>query len=455
MRFRSFVFCASGRSPTVVASVSFALRRCSEHRRATAADRYRVRGRSSAMHTSIQGAQFMSDSHHLRPLRRTAVALSLAVAAFAAGQVSAAERGPVLSKAVAHAMKRDLGMNDAQLAKYFNAERTAYVNEARMTKQLGDRFAGSWLERGADGEYRYVVATTGSAKVAAAGGIEVRQHRYTVRQLDNAVAELNAIHNATRQKSRLAGVHAWAADVPKNKVVITVAPGYSMRAVDLIAASSIDTRMIRFEVSPYEAPTPLLGVIGGIEYQSGAGLCSIGFPVTRGATKGFATAGHCGGVGTPVRLSGALVGSVQGQFYPGGDQAWANVRTTDTLVGQVTRYNGTFQNIFGSAVAPIGAAVCRSGRTTGWRCGTVVSYNNTVNYGTGNVNGLTRSTACAGRGDSGGSWITGTGQAQGVTSGGQLPTGQNSSCGVAAPISWFQPINPILTRFGLTLKLFP
>ncbi len=395
----------------------------------------------------------MSHSQHHCPVRRTAIALSMAAAVFAIGNVSAAEREPVLSKVVANAMKRDLGMNDAQLAQYFNAERTAYVNEARVSKQLGERYAGSWLERGADGQYRYVAATTGSAKVAAADGIEVRQHRYSLRQLRGAAAELDAIHAGTVQKSRLVGVHAWAVDVPNNSVVVTVAPGHALRAVDFVAASSIDPGMVRFEVSPYQAPTPFLNVIGGNEYQSGGGLCSIGFPVTRGATKGFATAGHCGGVGTQVRLSGTLVGSVQGQFYPSGDQAWANVRSTDTLFGQVNKYNGTVQRVLGRTVAPIGAAVCRSGRTTGWRCGTIVSYNNSANYGAGLVTGLTRSTACAGQGDSGGSWITGAGQAQGVTSGGQLPAGQTNNCSVASPVTWFQPINPILSRFGLTLVL--
>ena len=395
----------------------------------------------------------MSHPHHRRPARRTAIALSLAVAAFAIGNAAAEERAPVLSKVVANAMKRDLGMNDAQLAQYFNAERTAYVNEARVTRQLGDRYAGSWLERGADGQYRYVAATTGSAKAASADGIEVRQHRYTLRQLRDAAAQLDAVHAGTRQKSHLVGVHAWAVDVPNNSVLVTVAPGHALRAVDFVAATNIDAGMIRFEVSPYEAPIPFLNVVGGAEYQSGGGLCSIGFSVTRGTTKGFATAGHCGGVGTTVRLSGTTVGSVQGRYYPGGDQAWANVRSTDTLFGQVTKYNGTVQRVLGRTVAPIGAAVCRSGRTTGWRCGTIVSYNNSANYGTGVVNGLTRSTACAGQGDSGGSWITGTGQAQGVTSGGQLPAGSNNTCGVASPITWFQPINPILSRFGLTLVL--
>ena len=74
-------------------------------------------------------------------------------------------------------------------------------------------------------------------------------------------------------------------------------------------------------------------------------------------------------------------------------------------------------------------------------------------HGAGTVSGLTQSTACAGRGDSGGSWITGSGQAQGVTSGGQLPAGQNSNCSVASPVTWFQPINPLISRFGLVLTL--
>jgi streptogrisin C len=395
----------------------------------------------------------MTHQQNRQPLvRRTAIALSLAAAVFAVGAAAAGERErPVLSQVVADAMKRDLRMNDRQLAQYFAAERTAYANEARIARQLGDRYAGSWLERDAEGNFRYVAGTTGAAKAANVGGIEVRPQRYSLRELNAAKAELDGIHARSVQKSRLVGVHAWGVDVRSNQLVLTVAPGHALRAADFIAASNIDADMVRFELSPYEAPTPFLNVIGGAEYQSGGGLCSIGFSITRGSTKGFATAGHCGGVGTQVRLSGTLVGSVQGQFYPGGDQAWANVRSTDTLFGTVTRYNGTSQAVLGSTAAAIGAAVCRSGRTTGWRCGSIVSFNNTVNYGTGNVTGLTRSTACAGRGDSGGSWITGSGQAQGVTSGGQLPAGQNSNCSVASPITWFQPINPILSRFGLTL----
>jgi streptogrisin C len=87
--------------------------------------------------------------------------------------------------------------------------------------------------------------------------------------------------------------------------------------------------------------------------------------------------------------------------------------------------------------------VCRSGRTTGWRCGTILGRNETVNYPQGAVSGLTRSNACAEGGDSGGSWISGN-QAQGVTSGG---SGNCSSGGT----TWFQPVNEILGVYGLTL----
>ncbi len=386
-----------------------------------------------------------------RNSRRTVIALSLAAAVFAIGNASAADR-PVLSKVVADSMKRDLRLNDAQLAQYFTAERTAFLNEARLARQLGDRYAGGWLERGSDGNYRYVVASTGAVRGAKIAGVDLRNARYSLRQLDGAVERLNRVH-ALSNKTALQGVHAWGVDLPSNSVVVTVAPGYALNAIDFIAVSGVDAGMIRFEASQLEAPTPFVSVIGGIAYTSGGGRCSIGFSATRGGAKGFATAGHCGGIGTTVGISGTTVGSVQAHYYPGGDMAWASVRSTDTLLGQVSRYDGTVQRVLGRTQAAIGAAVCRSGSTTGWRCGTIVSYNNTVNYGQGNVTGLTRSTACAGRGDSGGSWITGSGQAQGVTSGGQLPAGQNTNCSVATPVTWFQPINPLISRFGLTLTL--
>jgi streptogrisin C len=104
---------------------------------------------------------------------------------------------------------------------------------------------------------------------------------------------------------------------------------------------------------------------------------------------------------------------------------------------------GATVDVAGSVEAMVGASVCRSGSTTGWHCGTIQEQNATVTYAEGTVNGLTRTTVCAEPGDSGGPYMAGT-QAQGVTSGG---SGDCTSGGT----TFFQPVNPILSDFGLTL----
>jgi streptogrisin C len=66
-----------------------------------------------------------------------------------------------------------------------------------------------------------------------------------------------------------------------------------------------------------------------------------------------------------------------------------------------------------------------------------------VTYPQGRVSGLTRTSACAQPGDSGGSFISGS-QAQGVTSGG------SGNCSVGGT-TYHQPVNEILSTYGLTL----
>ncbi len=92
-----------------------------------------------------------------------------------------------------------------------------------------------------------------------------------------------------------------------------------------------------------------------------------------------------------------------------------------------------------------GAARCSIGFpvTQGGQPGFVEELNATVNYQEGSVYGLTRTSVCAEPGDSGGSFVSGD-QAQGVTSGG---SGDCTSGGE----TYFQPVNPILGTYGLTL----
>ena len=162
-------------------------------------------------------------------------------------------------------------------------------------------------------------------------------------------------------------------------------------------------------VASEEQPRTLIDVIGGNAYFIGGGRCSVGFSVN----GGFVTAGHCGSTGQSTTQP---TGTFAGSSFPGNDYAWVNVGTDDNPRGLVNNYSGGTVSVSGSTEAAVGASVCRSGSTTGWRCGTIQAKNSTVNYPQGTVNGLTRTNVCAEPGDSGGSWLSGN-QAQGVTSG--------------------------------------
>lgn len=383
--------------------------------------------------------------------RKTLIAAALAVAVV--GTASAAsEREVRIDPGMAAAMERDLGITAEQLPRYFRAEREALAKEAQAQRQFGRNFAGGWMERGANGEFKYVVATTSNAKAARIPGTEIRQVRHSLRQLEDTMAGLNDIRSRAADARQLQGLQSWYLDVRTNTVVVSVAPGAMLKAVDFVAVSPANVDTIRFEAAEGTVMTAA-SVIGGNRYGSGGGSCSIGFSVTRGATKGFATAGHCGSAGTSVSIGGVSVGSVQGSSFPTNDRAWASVRSVDTLVGGVNRYNGTNVAVRGSTESGLGAAICRSGYASGWRCGTITSTNVTVNYSNGPVYGLRQSTACLTQGDSGGSWIVGN-QAQGVSSGGQLNGGSpGSNCSFANPVSYYQRINPLLSAYGLSLVL--
>jgi len=180
---------------------------------------------------------------------------------------------------------------------------------------------------------------------------------------------------------------------------------------------------------------------GGDQYViNGNTLCSVGFAVA----GGFVSAGHCGGTGSPtLGYNNVSQGTFAGSSFPGNDYSWIRTNGNWTPQPWVNNYSGGNVLVAGSADAAIGSSICRSGRTSGWHCGTLLGRDETVVYAQGAVSGLSRSDACAEPGDSGGSWISGN-QAQGVTSGG---TGNCTSGGTM----WFQPVNEILGAYGLSL----
>ncbi|MBU2662733.1 ricin-type beta-trefoil lectin domain protein [Actinoplanes bogorensis] len=326
------------------------------------------------------------------------------------------------------AMRRDLKLTDAQIATRLRTEAAAPVIEKRLRASLGTSFAGAWIPAGSS---RLTVAVT-SASAAASVRAEGADARVVARSDSALTATRTRLDK--KAKSAPSAVRGWYVDTPNNRVVVMAAPGFTQAARDFGGA---DVTV----VTQAEQPRTMYDTRGGDQYViNGNTLCSVGFSVA----GGFVTAGHCGGTGSPtLGYNNVSSGNFAGSSFPGNDYAWVRTNGNWTSQPWVNNYAGGNVTVAGSQDAAIGSSICRSGRTTGWRCGTLLGRNETINYSQGAVSGLSRSNACAEPGDSGGSWISGN-QAQGVTSGG---TGNCSSGGTM----WFQPVNEILQTYGLSL----
>jgi streptogrisin C len=331
------------------------------------------------------------------------------------------------------AMRRDLKLDDSQIAARLRTEAAAPVIEKRLRVQLGGGFAGAWIPAGAT-RLTVAVTTPAAAAKARAEGAEAKVVRRGEADLTKARTALDA-HAA---RARGGAIRGWYVDVATNSVVVMARPGAEAGARAFAKDSGAGPVSV---VTTAEAPKPMYDVRGGDQYViNGNTLCSIGFAVA----GGFVSAGHCGGTGSPtLGYNNVAQGTFAGSSFPGNDYSWIRTNGNWTSQPWVNNYAGGNVIVAGSQDAAVGSSVCRSGRTTGWRCGTILGRDETVVYSQGAVSGLSRSNACAEPGDSGGSWISGN-QAQGVTSGG---SGNCSSGGTM----WFQPVNEILQTYGLSL----
>ncbi|MET9551902.1 carbohydrate-binding protein [Streptomyces sp. NPDC006645] len=344
--------------------------------------------------------------------------------------------------ALLSAMARDLGLTHAQARDRLANEARAGATAGRLRLALGDAYAGAWV-RGAESA-GLTVATTDPADIPA---IEAQGARATV--VPHSLAALEAASTAADRAASRTAALPTAVDAPVRYVdvrtnTLVVQAVRPAAAHDLIAAAGIDRALVRVERSA-DRPRPLHDIRGGdAYYMNGSGRCSVGFAITKGTQQGFATAGHCGRPGTTTSgFNQVAQGSFQASTFPGRDTAWVATNSNWTSTPYVKGQGGDVQ-VTGSTQSPVGASVCRSGSTTGWHCGVIQQHNTSVTYPEGTISGVTRTTVCAEPGDSGGSYISGS-QAQGVTSGG---SGNCSSGGT----TFYQPINPLLQAYALTLK---
>ena len=181
-----------------------------------------------------------------------------------------------------------------------------------------------------------------------------------------------------------------------------------------------------------------ISVAGGDILRSAGGIsCQLGFNISG---RGILTSSRCGPTGTRWYAGLVSVG-VTTTVY-----ADAAVITIDNpAVGQIAG-----RRIAGGAIAPVTAAarayvgqvVGYFSATLGAQTGIVTGVNQTVNYGTGVLTGLDRTTLCASARDGGAPIVAGS-------TGLSMLSGGSTACDGGAVYA--RPIVPLLSALGRTL----
>ncbi|APU12480.1 MULTISPECIES: S1 family peptidase [Actinoalloteichus] len=362
----------------------------------------------------------------------TAVGLSFPAVADPASDTDGSAPQTTAAPEMLAAMQRDLGLTEAQATARIAQEAVAVTAESTLRGTLGTTFGGAVFDAEL-GKLVVGVTDAASADAVRAAGAVPTVVEFSASELDAIKAQIDALDVP-------AGVNSWGVDPADNSVVVTLDSSAIDAATEAFVAEASalsDAVTIAEEAG---SPVPLADIIGGDPYYFGGSRCSIGFSVE----GGYVTAGHCGTVGTATQGSdNSPLGTVAGSTFPGADMGWVETNSNWTPTPLVNDYEGGTVTVTGSSEAAVGASVCRSGSTTGWQCGEIEGKGQSVSYPQGTVAGLTQTSACAEGGDSGGSWLSGT-EAQGVTSGG------SGNCSLGGT-TFFQPLNPILSEYGLTL----
>ncbi|MEH0973714.1 S1 family peptidase [Micromonospora sp. CPCC 205546] len=247
---------------------------------------------------------------------------------------------------------------------------------------------------------------------------------------------------ATLAQVRTAGT-AWGLDPATGRMTLTVDDTVSARNLAALRVTAARAGA----VLRHEPGELRLLIAAGQAVYGGGGRCSLGANVRSGSTYYFVTAGHCTAAGATWYANSAqttLLGSRVGSSFPGNDFGLVRYTSLVAHPSAVYTYPGLV-TINGAGNAVIGQTVCRSGSTTGVRCGTVTGLNVTVNFPGGAVSGLIRTNICAEPGDSGGPlYVPGTGLILGILSGG------SGNC-TTGGTTYYQPITEILAAYGVTI----
>lgn len=312
---------------------------------------------------------------------------------------------------------------------------------ARLAGLLGDTFAGSYYDSGAQQLVVNVVPGDDDQVVAQAekAGAEVRE-------VDHSMGELRSGAQTLKSEASIPGT-SWAIDPRTNKILVTADSTVTGDRWDRLE-STVEGLGSGMATVRKSAGTFKTFASGGDAIFGGGARCSLGFNVTAGdGSPAFLTAGHCGVAAEQWSdaQGGQPVATVDQAVFPGeGDFALVTYDDPATEAPSEVNLGDQTLPISRAAEATVGQEVFRMGSTTGLADGQVLGLDATVNYPEGTVTGLIQTDVCAEPGDSGGSLFTRDGLAIGLTSGG------SGDCTVGGE-TFFQPVTTALAAVGATL----
>ncbi|MFF9453218.1 S1 family peptidase [Streptomyces flaveolus] len=395
-----------------------------------------------------------------RKYRLAAVGIALSASAVLGTQTTAQAQSttdatPRYQPEMVRALAASLGVSEEAAADRLDRQDAQQAKLAELAKR---GIAGDGAFFDASGKLTVNATDTAEEARIEKAGLDARVPARGQAALDRVKAELDALA-AEKVPS---GVVAWSVDLAADKVTVKVNNDRGAAAKAFLAKAAEHGSAVQI-VRGQEKLEAKAAIYPGskMTFNDTTQWCSVGYGARdRSGNQYLVSAGHC--IVNTLRYDGAAFAKGYKTRYALGtrsvDMGIATINpghSITTSVGTWGQANGNVA-VKGSSRAASGAALCKSGATTGWTCGTVGSYNNTVTYIDRNggpdtvVSGLASSSVCVEGGDSGGAYISGN-QAQGMTSGG--PTDQQCTGGVySRGSSYFQPLDDALSYYGLTLN---
>ncbi|MFD5804241.1 S1 family peptidase [Streptomyces sp. NPDC127020] len=393
-----------------------------------------------------------------RKYRLTAVCFVLSASAVLGTQTVAQAQGtdatPHYQPEMVRALAASLGVSEEAAADRLGRQEKQQAKLAELARR---GIAGDGAFFDASGKLTVNAADSAEAATIEKAGLDARVPARGRAALDEVKAELDAF--AARKVP--SGVVAWSVDLASDKVTVKVNNDRGAAARAFLAKAAEHGSAVRIVRGEEKAEAKAAIYPGSkMTFNNTSQWCSVGYGARdRSGNQYLVTAGHC--VTNTLRYDGTAFAKGYKTRYALGTRSVDMGILTVNSGHSITTSVGTWGNsspvaVKGGSRAASGASVCKSGATTGWTCGTIGSYNNTVTYVDRNggpdtvITGLATSSVCVEGGDSGGAYISGN-QAQGMTSGG--PIDQQCTGGVySRGSSYFQPLDDALNYYGLTLN---